>query len=400
MSKERVDGIAVSWDTVGVKAIADKETPADAEAADVSHVLSVLPSDTESYAADHGGGGASCCTAFPLLLARTWREFTRNKFELALQIGMNIVFSALFGVIYFQMPFSQTSIMDRTGLLFFQAMNGAFGSAINTSTAIPSQLQVVQRERTAGMYSIFPFYAATFVALIPLDTLPVLFNAAAIYWVANLRNGMDHFFIYAGLLCLEYFVGISLGMLISALIKNVEMAPRVAPAFVILFLMFSGFFLNDESVPVWAAWLKHISFIRYTFQGLCVNEFGGAEFPEGCPAPQDLLACTLTAGTDCSVADTRCTYTAPVADDTSTTLVDESVTEKCISNGPPQICATGDNVLEQLSFDGIELYFVVMMNLIIGFAFHFMVSQLTTLRSLPIWQSLVVLRSFASCISL
>ena len=55
------------------------------------------------------------------------------------------------------MPFSQKSIMDRTGLLFFQAMNGAFGSAINTSTAIPTQLQVVNRERTAGMYTIFPF---------------------------------------------------------------------------------------------------------------------------------------------------------------------------------------------------------------------------------------------------
>ena len=93
------------------------------------------------------------------------------------------------------MPFSQISIQDRTGLLFFQAMNGAFGSAINTSTAIPAQLQVVSRERTAGMYKILPFYAATFVALIPLDTLPVLFNASAIYFVANLRHGAEHFFI-------------------------------------------------------------------------------------------------------------------------------------------------------------------------------------------------------------
>ena len=161
--------------------------------------------------------------------------------------------------------------------------------------------------------------AATFVALIPIDTLPVLFNAVAIYFVANLRNGIDHFFIYAGLLCLEYFVGISLGMLISALIKNVEMAPRVAPAFVILFLMFSGFLLNDESVPIYMAWLKHISFIRYTFQGLAVNEFAGAEFPEGCEVANN--------GTPA--------YSGPLR------------------------CATGDDVLEQLSFDEVELSFVL-----------------------------------------
>ena len=115
-------------------------------------------------------------------------------------------------------------------------------------------------------------------------------------------------------------MGVSLGMLISALIKNVEMAPRVAPAFVILFLMFSGFFLNDESVPVYMVWLKHISFIKYTFQGLCVNEFRGATFEEGCAAEPD-------GGNGTAAAN---------------------------------YCATGDDVLEQLSFDSVELWFVVM----------------------------------------
>lgn len=124
--------------------------------------------------------GADFCTAFPLLLGRTWREFTRNKFELLLQIGMSSFFAALFGLIYFRLDRDQTSIMDRSGLLFFQAMNGcvdwsvhrtgsagalsvarltharrarrvchredrAFGSVINTSAALPLQLQVVSR---------------------------------------------------------------------------------------------------------------------------------------------------------------------------------------------------------------------------------------------------------------
>lgn len=175
--------------------------------------------------------------------------------------------------------------------------------------------------------------------------MPVLFNALAIYFITNLRNGIDHFFIYAGLLCLEYFVGISLGMLISALIKNVEMAPRVAPAFVILFLMFSGFLLNDESVPVYMAWLKYISFIRYTFQGLTVNEFAGAEFPEGC----------------------------------------EAAINGTFPSGPPR-CATGDDVLEQLSFEEVEISFVVTMNVIIGFAFHFLAYAILSSREVKYLQ--------------
>ena len=44
---------------------------------------------------------------------------------------------------------SQVSLQNRTGILFFMAMNQAFGSSIDTATVIPRQLQVVSRERAA-----------------------------------------------------------------------------------------------------------------------------------------------------------------------------------------------------------------------------------------------------------
>ena len=48
-----------------------------------------------------------------------------------------------------------------------------FLALLPVSLIIRRLLQVVQRERTAGMYTILPFYLATFVALIPIDTLLV-----------------------------------------------------------------------------------------------------------------------------------------------------------------------------------------------------------------------------------
>jgi hypothetical protein len=44
------------------------------------------------------------------------------------------------------------------------------------------------------------------------------------------------------------------------------MAGQIAPAVVVLFLMFSGYFLNESSIPVWIGWIKYLSFIRYAFQ--------------------------------------------------------------------------------------------------------------------------------------
>jgi hypothetical protein len=72
---------------------------------------------------------------------------------------------------------------------------------------------------------------------------------------------------------LENFAGIGLGMCLSASFTSVEMAPQLAPAFVILFLMFSGFFLNESNVPVFLIWFRELSFIRYAFQVARVYKF-------------------------------------------------------------------------------------------------------------------------------
>jgi len=97
----------------------------------------------------------------------------------------------------------------------------------------------------------------------------------AIYMMTGLRPGWDHMFTYIGVLMLENFAGIGLGMVLSASFDSVEQAPQVAPMVVVLFLMFSGFFLNQDSIPKLLTPLKHISFIRYAFQALAVNELRG-----------------------------------------------------------------------------------------------------------------------------
>jgi len=119
--------------------------------------------------------------------------------------------------------------------------------------------------------------------------IPQFFYGSTIYYMANLRHGWEHYFTYMLVMVLENFVGIGLGMVLSASLKSVEMAPQIAPAVVIVFLMFSGFFLNDDSIPVYLSWLKYISFIRYAYQALSVNEFRGAIFePSSPPKPYDM----------------------------------------------------------------------------------------------------------------
>merc|ERR1711871_816077 len=86
------------------------------------------------------------------------------------------------------------------------------------------------------------------------------------------------FWVFFAVLALENVAGISLGLMLSASFSNVTMASQIAPAVVILFLLFSGFLLNEASVPIYFTWLKEASFIRYAFIAAAVNELEGATF--------------------------------------------------------------------------------------------------------------------------
>ena len=82
----------------------------------------------------------SAWTAFRLLLHRNWLEQTRDKTALFLKFGMNVFFSIVFGLVYYRMSHDQASLQNRTGILFFVAMNQAFGSVIGCSQVIPTQV--------------------------------------------------------------------------------------------------------------------------------------------------------------------------------------------------------------------------------------------------------------------
>ena len=230
--------------------------------------------------------------AFQLLVRRGWREQTRNRSALTFKYLIEVVFSLIFGVCYWDLGRDQTSIQDRTGVLFFTAMNVAFALPIGVAAVIPAQLPVVNAERVWGLYSEFTYLLSIFVVNVPLETLAQMISASITYYMVNLRPGADHFVLFFAVLLVETLVGIGLGVALSASFSKPEMAGQVAPLVVVFFLIFAGYFLNENSIPIAIRWLKYLSFVRYAFQALAVNEFRGAHFYCRGPGASDLTCVT------------------------------------------------------------------------------------------------------------
>ena len=76
----------------------------------------------------------------------------------------------------------------------------------------------------------------------------------------------------------ETLVVTALGLGVSAMANSVEMANGLAPPFLVIGILFGGYYIDIKSLPPVAEWIPYISLLRWTFQALCINEFQGLTF--------------------------------------------------------------------------------------------------------------------------
>jgi hypothetical protein len=55
-------------------------------------------------------------------------------------------------------------------------------------------------------------------------------------------------------------------------------ATIISPIITVLFLMFGGFYINIDNIPIYYKWIYYISFFRYSYEALLANEFRGLQF--------------------------------------------------------------------------------------------------------------------------
>jgi hypothetical protein len=81
--------------------------------------------------------------------------------------------------------------------------------------------------------------------------------------------------------------GASLGILVSCMFNDIAIALAVMPAILLPLMVFSGFFVNTNSIPPYFTWIQYLSPMRYGFIALSTNEFTGLTFdcPPGSACP-------------------------------------------------------------------------------------------------------------------
>lgn len=230
---------------------------------------------------------------FRILSRRTWRNLYRNPMLMLTHYAIAIVLAVFLGFLFYGLTDDIKGFQNRLGLFLFVLSLFGFSSLTILTVFAPERL-LFTRERAKGYYSPPSYFAAKVIFdIIPLRLLPPMILGIIVYPMTGLIPAWPNFLKFVLFLVLFNLAAAAIFLFIGIVFRNSGVANLIGVLVMLFSLLFSGFFLNKESIPGVAKWLQSVrshlpaslpqryhlaniyqqlSIFHYAFEGLIVNE--------------------------------------------------------------------------------------------------------------------------------
>lgn len=210
---------------------------------------------------------------FITVLWRTWISLIRNVFLFRVRMFQTIVVAVILGLVFLQLEIDQKGVMNVNGAIFLIITNASFSNLFAIVNSFPHELPIFLREYGTGLYRTDTYFLAKNLAEFPTFVLLPFLMITVDYWMIGLYSDWKNYLIASAIIIFVSNVAVSFGMIMSTLAGDVNIALAIAPPIMIPFMMFGGFFLNNDSVPDYFIWLKYLSWFKYSNELLVVNQW-------------------------------------------------------------------------------------------------------------------------------
>jgi ATP-binding cassette subfamily G (WHITE) protein 2 len=212
---------------------------------------------------------------FKFLIKRHLKNIIRDKRIIKLKMAQTFGLGLIIGLTFYDIPGSKddAQFQDRQGGLFIASFSQVLLPMIGTLSIFSSETPVVIREISSGYYTAFGYYFSKITFEIPFQLFITSIACSIIYFLSNYQCTFMKFLKFLGTIELGALCGLSLGLTIATIAKNIAIALQFAPFLVITMIIYSGLLINVDSIPVYFTWLQYVFPVRYMYQEVVKNEF-------------------------------------------------------------------------------------------------------------------------------
>lgn len=211
------------------------------------------------------------------LTKRELENTVRDQGALIGRFGVTIFLNLLFGLIFLnagnQDDNDRTNFNSHFGALTMVFIASMFGSAQPVMLLFPFERPMFMREYSTGTYTAVNYFISkTFIEL-PLTLAQSCVQWVICYYLSAFRGNAGYFILAS------WGVGAasaSCATCLGCAVPDVKSVQELAPLLFVPQLLFAGFFIQTDKIPVWLRWAQWLCSIKYGMNLALLNEFNKA----------------------------------------------------------------------------------------------------------------------------
>ena len=239
-------------------------------------------------------GAASPWEQAAVLFQRGVLNTARDALMISGLLTESVVIAVAIGAIFYGLDGSPGAMISRSSLAYLVGSLQTYQFLVFCIYQLCAELAVYDHETADGMYGVLPYVAARYGVLLPqMLVFPTLFSLI-VYNMAGLRPEGYAQGVFIVVMFAVHMIGFSLALVCVAAQRSFPQASLMANSLYTFMGLTSGLLVQLESVPIWLAWIKSISFLNFSFRTLAAVEFRDRTWP--CPAPSASPVCAAYDG--------------------------------------------------------------------------------------------------------
>lgn len=213
-------------------------------------------------------------TQLILLFEREVTNLVRDTTALGARFGLTIFLSTLIGIIFRNVADkardNQTTVQSTFGALIMVLLMSMFGTAQPALLSFPAERPVFLREYSTNHYSVVSYFISRLTIEAVLTGAQVLVMSIITYFLIGFQGRWIFFFLTPYALAMA---STALAVTLGCSVEDPKLAQEMLPILFVPQMLFAGFFVAPDLIPVWLRWARYLCTLTYAVRILLVEEF-------------------------------------------------------------------------------------------------------------------------------